>query len=254
MMDELKEFSKVGTKSKDKKPGYHREKHLYGNPMPGFFAARPVKRNDYVGDADAMAAYWKEWMNLEKRKVWRWETLTEWDVVSAEARRNGEEIHLGFLFGLMVEKGSEFPEGDVRRYYKYRIVFRGNDVKDQNWEVAMFQEMATTPTTLEASRYSDLLSCFPGNSVEGRDVEQAYLQADMEGTPTYIVLPKELWTPEMFKMRCPVFRLEKALYGHKNPGAFWQRFCNEKCLKADSNLFQTIGPVPIGTTLLSSFS
>ena len=56
----------------------------------------------------------------------------------------------------------------------------------------MFQEMATTPTTLEASRYSDLLGCFPGNSVEGRDVEQAYLQADMEVTPTYIVLPKEL--------------------------------------------------------------
>ena len=93
--------------------------------------------------------------------------------------------------------------------------------------------MAPTPTTLEASRYSDLLSCFPGNSVEGRDVEQAYLQADMEGTPTYIVLPKELWTPEMHKMRCPVFRLKKALYGHKNSGAFWQRFCNEKCLKAD---------------------
>ena len=46
----------------------------------------------------------------------------------------------------------------------------------------MFQEMPTTPTTLEASRYSDLLGCFPGNSVEGRDVEQADLQVDMEGT------------------------------------------------------------------------
>ena len=164
--------------------------------------------------------------------MWRWETLREWDDVSAEARANGEEIHLGFLFGLMVEKGSEFDEGDVRRYYKYRIVFRGNDVKDQNWEVALFQEMATTLTTLEASRYSTFLGCLPGNSVEGRDVEQAYVQADMEGTPTYIVLPKELWTPEMHKMRCPVFRLEKALYGHKNSGAYWQKFCNAQCLKA----------------------
>ena len=84
-------------------------------------------------------------------------------------------------------------------------MFRGNDVKDQNWDVAMFQEMATTPTTLEASRYSDLLACFPGNTVEGRDVQQAYLQADMEGTPTYIALPKELWTPAMHQMKCPVF-------------------------------------------------
>ena len=83
-----------------------------------------------------------------------------------------------------MEKGSEFPEGDERRYFKYRIVFRGNDVKDQDWEVAMFPEMATKPTTLEASRYSELLS-FPDNSVEGRDVQQAYLQAEMDGAPTY---------------------------------------------------------------------
>ena len=180
MMEELKEFSQTGTNTKKKG---HREKHLYGRSAPGFFAARPVRRNDYINNDTAMQAYWKEWKNLEKRRVWRWETLREWDDVSQEARNKGEEIHLGFLFGIMVEKGSEFPEGDVRRYYKYRIVFRGNDVKDQNWEVAMFQEMATTPTTLEASRYSDLLGCFPGNSVEGRDVEQAYLQADMEGAP-----------------------------------------------------------------------
>lgn len=58
--------------------------------------------------------------------------------VSAEARAKGEAIRLGFLFGLMVEKGSEFPEGDERHYFKYRIVFRGNDVKDQHWNVAMF--------------------------------------------------------------------------------------------------------------------
>ena len=94
-----------------------------------------------------------------------------------------------------------------------------------------FQEMATTPTTLEASRYSDLLECFPGNSVEGRDVRQTYLPAEMEGTPTYVVLPKELWTPEMHKTRCPVCRLEKTLYGHKNSGAYWQKFCNKQCLK-----------------------
>ena len=150
----------------------------------------------------------------------RKETLVELDTVSAEARRGGKEIHFGYLIGFMVEKGSEYPDGDIRKQYKYRIVFRGNDVKDQSWEVAMFQEMATTPTTLEASRYADLLSMMPGNIVEGRDVAQAYLQAEMEGPATYVVLPKELWTPEMHKMRCPVLLLEKALYGHKNSGAY----------------------------------
>ncbi len=63
------------------------------------------------------------------------------------------------------------------------VFFRGNDVKDQNWEVAMFQfqEMATTPTTLEASRYAEFLSMMLGNTVEGGDVTQAGLQAEMEG-------------------------------------------------------------------------
>ena len=45
---------------------------------------------------------------MEKKQVWLWETLTEWDTVSPEARKNKTEFHLGFLFGLMVEKGSEF--------------------------------------------------------------------------------------------------------------------------------------------------
>ena len=65
MLQELKEYSQTGT---NKKKG-HREKHLYGRSSPGFFAARPVRRNDYVNNTDAMKAYWKEWKNLEKRRV-----------------------------------------------------------------------------------------------------------------------------------------------------------------------------------------
>ena len=159
-----------------------------------------------------MEAYWKEWNSLEDKGVWRWSTLCEWSDVSREARNTGTEIHLAFLFGFMLEKGAEFEPGDPRRKFKYRIVLRGDDVKNQSFEVALFQEMATTPTTLQASRYCDLHSLFLGNSVDGRDVVQAYLLAPMEGPPTFIVLPKELWTPQMHKMRRPVVLLEKALY------------------------------------------
>ena len=48
----------------------------------------------------------------------------------------------------------------------------------------------------------------------------------MEGTPVYVMLPEELWTAEMWKMKCPVVRLTKALYGHKNSGVYWQRSCD----------------------------
>lgn len=36
----------------------------------------------------------------------------------------------------------------------------------------------------------------------------------------------------MRKMKCPVVKLEKALYGHKNSGAYWQQYCDEKCRNA----------------------
>ena len=88
MMEELKEFSRVGQKPRKKERGHHCEKRLYDNSMPGFYAARPVKRNDYIHDGDAMATYWKEWKNLEKREVWRWETLCEWDDVNKPANIN----------------------------------------------------------------------------------------------------------------------------------------------------------------------
>ena len=153
-----------------------------------------------------MEAYWKEWTNLQRKQTWRWETLTEWDKVADEAKEKGEEIHFGYLFGIMVEKGSEYPEGDARRYFKYRVVFQGNNVKDQNWDVALFNEMQSTPATLEASKIADIYSCFPGHGVQARDVEQAYLQAELGGPPVYIMLPRELWTPEMHSMKGLVVR------------------------------------------------
>ena len=54
----------------------------------------------------------------------------------------------------------------------------------------------------------------------------------MEGPPVYVCLPEELWTPEMKKMRCPAVRLKKALYGHKNSGVYWQRYCEKQCIAA----------------------
>ena len=191
--------------------------------------ARSVSRSEFIGNKKAMEAYWKEWRNLEDKKVWRWETLAERDEVVAAAKNNphGEqEIHFGYLFS------SEFPEGDPLQYLKYRVVFQGNNVRDQNWDVALFNEMASTPATMEASRIADTYSCFPECTMEGRDVEQAYLQADMEGPPVYITLPKELWTKRMFRMKNPVVRLEKALYGHKHSGVFWQRFCQKQVAAA----------------------
>ena len=157
-----------------------------------------------MGNDDAVEAYWKEWTKLEVKGVYRWRTLTEWGNVSREERSRNAEIHHAFLFGPMVEKGAEYDPGDPRKKFTYRVVLRGNDIKEQSFEVAVLQEMATTPTTLEASRFCDLLGLLEGNVTEGKAVEQAYLLADRKGPTTYIVLPKELWTPQIDRMKCPV--------------------------------------------------
>jgi hypothetical protein len=77
-----------------------------------------------------MEAYWKELNNLWKKDVWKLDTLAEWEDVAEEARSKGGEIHFGYLVGIMIEKGSKFSEGDEKRYFKYRVVFRSNQVKD----------------------------------------------------------------------------------------------------------------------------
>ena len=113
--------------------GRHRRKHDNRCILPhSVMVARSVSRNEFISNPKAMDAYWKEWDNLQEKNVWRWETLAEWDDVANAARENNSEVHFGYMFGIMVEKGSEFPEGDDRRYFKYRVVFQGNQVKDQN--------------------------------------------------------------------------------------------------------------------------
>eukprot|EP00974_Lingulodinium_polyedra_P110417 10678474-Lingulodinium_polyedra.AAC.1 len=71
------------------------------------------------------------------------------------------------------------------RKYKYRVVFQGNRVVDQNYDAAIFQDLGSAPATIEASRAADAYGAAPGHETEVADVEQAYVQADMTGTPTW---------------------------------------------------------------------
>ena len=42
--------------------------------------------------------------------------------VAADARRAKEEVHMGMLFGSVVEKNPDLPAGDPRREFKGRVV------------------------------------------------------------------------------------------------------------------------------------
>ena len=63
----------------------------------------------------------------------------------------------------------------------------------QNWEAAIFQNLGSSPANMEAGKAVDCFGCVAGHAIEQADAEQAYIQADIEGTPTWVALPSEAW-------------------------------------------------------------
>ena len=201
------------------------QKHRRKNERKRFYpfcalVARPVGEREIREQPLAQAAMDAEWQRLRDKGVWDEHEAFEWDDIRRQAKKNGETVHMGYLFGICVEKNSDLSQ--QYRKYKGRVVFQGNKVINQNYESAIFQDLGSAPATMEASKTADFYGCQEGHTIEVADAEQAYVQADMKGTPTWITLPWEE-IPEQFKhMQKPVFRLKKALYGHPDAGTFWE--------------------------------
>ena len=111
----------------------------------------------------------------------------------AHKRKTGKDTHFGRVFGLCTLKGSELEKGAVGRKFKGRYVYQGNQVRDQNNEVAVFNSLSSTPATLEGSKACDAFGLMPGNEIQASDACQAYVQADFIGTRTRVEIPIEQW-------------------------------------------------------------
>jgi hypothetical protein len=162
-----------------------------------------------------------------KKGTWDEDGVREWATVRREARMNEEVANVGMVFGICVEKNHELPEADVRRKFKGRAVFQGNNVRDQDGNWAIFQELGSCPATLEAARCADCYGLAPGNDVLQADAEQAYTQALLTGATTWVRLPRDQWPPEWVErgLRDPVCPLILALYGHPDSGGCWEAHC-----------------------------
>ena len=93
----------------------HRQKDQI--PLYPACVSRPVSKPEMFSKPDAMQAMKKEWGRLWDKKVWDHSGVREWSDVAREASKQGKEIHMGRLFGLCVQKGSELPDGDKRKNY-----------------------------------------------------------------------------------------------------------------------------------------
>ena len=202
--------------------------------------ARPVGKQEILVTPAALEAMKKEWDRLVAQKVLDLSSVREWDDVAMEARDNGVNVQFGYIFGICVEKNSELKEGHPNRKFKGRVVFQGNRVVNQNWETALFQDLGSSPATLDAARAADAYGCFDGNEVEIADAVQAYIQAVLKGDACWVCLPEEARPPEWkHKFRKPVVRLVRALYGHPDSGTMWEQHCDAAVTKQG---FVPIGP------------
>ena len=60
------------------------------------------------------------------------------------------------------------------------------------------------------------------------DAVRAYTQALLQGTVTWVRLPRDQWPKHWHGMKDPVCRLRLALYGHPDAGTCWERHCESK--------------------------
>ena len=123
---------------------------------------------------------------------------------------------------LCYEKGSELDEDDPERLAKGRAVFLGDNVRDQDWVYAVFEELGSAPPSIEAAKALDAFSLFPGYEETQSDAKSAYTQSFLRGTETWVALPNDRW-PDWWKAKFspddkPVCPLVLALYGHPDSG------------------------------------
>ena len=221
----------------------HRAKLPQGGLGAKLFNAmvsRPVGRAEIDSNPKAKEAMLKEWKGLRDQEVFDFSMVREYDDVVAEAKRDKKEVHMARVHGICVEKNYQLPESDPGRKFKGRGVLLGNQVKNQHWEAAFFQDLGNSPASFEASRWADFYGCLPGHAVKLADAIQAYIQAKLKGPLCWVELPTDAWPPEIkyWKFRRPVVRLDKALYGHPDSGTMWEQHCDKKV--------QEIGFKPIG--------
>ena len=146
----------------------------------------------------------------------------------------GKRTHVGSIFGIMVENGSEFLDGDEREKMKYRAVLQGNDVVNEIWETAICQDLGSAPAPMEAGKMFVAYVCLTGNSQQQADVEQAYVQIEFEGGEVWACLPEGAW-PEPWKNKGgiwmytrPTVRFGQVFHGHPDAGFFLGERCDKR--------------------------
>ena len=160
-------------------------------------------------------------------------------------------VHLAML-GFMKNTEKE----DIRHVYKGRAVLLGDNLRyvlgnapvkpEHRW----WDRLSSSLASMEESRSIDAFALMRGYKIETVDFEAAYLQShwptDTDDQYCYVVIPKELWRflPDKLnphkhpEVQRPMWRMDRAGYGHPASGHIW---CETFRLWLVNNGWQTAG-------------
>ena len=189
--------------------------------------ARLVSQAEVERTPDAKAAMDKEWKKLTDKGCWLEDKVREFPDVQREARHQKRKMHIGRIFEICNQKGSELSKGHPDQKWKGRSVFQGNKVSDENDDHAIFAELGSSPASMEAAKIIDVFGSQPGYSKQQADARQAYTQALFTGIETWVRLPRNRWPKEWNGTKDPVCPLRLALYGHPDSGGIWEQHCTK---------------------------
>ena len=141
---------------------------------------------------------------------------------------------VGRVFAIMGEKHAERKLPLDQRTYKARVVFAGNNIQTSSGIPAheLFQEVSQAPAAMATVRCLLAAAALRGWAPKVRDAAQAYIQSRIDSSDrpsTWVRLPKSWWPASWHSkdgtavFYDPVVRLCKALYGHPEAGALWDK-------------------------------
>ena len=214
-------------------PEVHRD-HVPDYDFPlNILVTEPAFRAQRKAIPKVQEACNKEWETLTKRDTWDPASVREWNVVCLQAKQQNYKVHVACIFEICVVKGLELSDSDPRKIYKGRAVLDGSWVKDDNYDVALFNDLGSSPANMQAGKVVDAFGLQPDYVIQQADAEAAYTQCELKCTPTWVRLPEERWPDEWFyisktgerqcKHKDPVCMLKKASYGHPDAGTYWEQ-------------------------------
>ena len=223
--------------------------------IPGL-VHRLLDRKEWAGQPGAHEAIKKEKDGLVEVGAWLEEEIISESDVLAWASRTSNVVHFENLMIILSVKGSELSPDQWR--LQARIVFRGDDIRDQSGMSAVFEELfASSPSYIEGLNTAVAFGLLESHGVTTSDAVRAYTQAKLKTKhSTYVLLPPELVPPSKKHIVQPCAPLHKALFGHPESSAYWQQHLHEILLKLGGEEFPNLPSVyffkPLGFVLCVS--